>query len=74
MCVISPANKQYRFGIGIINAKVLCKPRFQYPHFEMPTFQIPRFEMGHFETGQFKSARIGPYSKFQKHIHNGPAP
>ena len=47
-------------------AKVLCKPRFEFPHFE-----IPRFETGHCLTGQFKSARIGPYSKYQKHIHDG---
>ena len=63
MCVISPANIQYRFGIGIINAKVLCKPHFQYSHFEMPTFQFPCFEMGHFETGQLKSARISPFGQ-----------
>ena len=47
-------------------AKVLCKPRFQFPRFEISHFQFPRFEMGLFETGQFKSARIRPYSKSQK--------
>ena len=30
--------------------------------------------MGCFVTGESKGARIGLYSKFQKHIHDGPAP
>ena len=52
-------------------AKVLCKNHFQFPRFEIPRFEKPRFETGHFETSPLKSTRIGPYSKFQKHIHDG---
>ena len=42
-------------------AKVLCKPCFETPH----------FKTGRCVTGHFKSARIGLYTKFQKHIHDG---
>ena len=44
-------------------AKVLCKPHFEKPH----------LVMGRCETGKSKSAWIGPYSKYQKYIHDRPA-
>ena len=57
-------------------AKVLCKHPFDFPRFENPCFENPHFEnllfrTGHCITGKSKSAIIGPYSKFQKHIHDG---
>ena len=42
-------------------AKVLCKPHFEKPH----------LVTGRSEMGKSKSARIGPYSKFHKPIHDG---
>ena len=44
-----------------IMAKVLCKPHFENPH----------LVTGRCETGKSKSARISPYYKFQKRIHDG---
>ena len=55
-------------------AKVLCKPRFDFPCFENPRFENPHFITGRCKTGKSKSARIGPYSKFQKYFHDWPAP
>ena len=43
----------------ILVAKVLCKPHLV---------------TGHCEAGKSKSARIGPNSNFQKHIHDRPTP
>ena len=40
-------------------AKVLCKPRFDFPRFENP-----HFITGRCKTRKSKSARIGPYSNF----------
>ena len=42
-------------------AKVLSKPRFDFPHFENPCFENPHFITRQFETGKSKSARIGPW-------------
>ena len=50
-------------------AKVLCKPRFDFPRFENPHFITGRCEMG-----KSRSARIRLYSKFQKYFHDWPAP
>ena len=52
-------------------AKVLCKRCFSFPHFESPRFENPYFTTVRCKTGKSKRARIGPYSKYQKYIHDG---